>query len=218
MTPRPSRTASTARGRTTRPRTVSAKAVRPEKLRARSVRARTAWTRAVWGKDRLPRAGAGRVRREGRGVDDGSAMIEFVGLSIVLLVPFVYLFLCVFAVQKSAFGVTQAAREAGRAFATADSETQGADRARLAAALSLQDQGVSGQPQIHFAPAGANCGAGNPGDGAQTLEPGASFVICVRTVVALPGTGALFAGITDVTVNGQFTVVIDQFRADRTQP
>jgi hypothetical protein len=33
--------------------------------------------------------------------------------------------------------------------------------------------------------------------------------------VALPGTGALFAGLTDVTVNGQFTVVIDQFRADR---
>ncbi|CAJ59985.1 MULTISPECIES: hypothetical protein [Frankia] len=173
------------------------------------------WARVVWGKGQARGVG-GAAHRVGRGAtDDGSAMIEFVGLSVVLLVPFVYLFLCVFAVQKSAFGVTQAAREAGRAFATADSETQGADRARLAAALSLQDQGVSGQPQVHFAPAGANCGAGNPGDGAQTLEPGASFVICVRTVVALPGTGALFAGITDVTVNGQFTVVIDQFRADR---
>ncbi|SNQ50156.1 conserved hypothetical protein [Frankia canadensis] len=161
-------------------------------------------------------AGLGAARGPGR--DEGSAMIEFVGLSIVLLIPFVYLFLSVFAVQKSAFGVTQAAREAGRAFATADSETQGADRARLAAELALRDQGVSGEPQIHFAPAGADCGAGNPGDGAETLEPGASFVICVRTVVALPGTGALFAGITDVTVNGQFTVVIDQFRANRQNP
>ncbi|MCL9760371.1 hypothetical protein [Frankia sp. AiPa1] len=145
-------------------------------------------------------------------------MIEFVGLSIVLLVPFVYLFLCVFSVQRSAFGVTQAAREAGRAFATADSETEGVDRARLAAQLALRDQGVPGTPQIHFAAAGADCGAGDPGDGAETLEPGASFVICVRTVVALPGTGALFAGITDVTVNGQFTVVIDQFRANRQNP
>jgi hypothetical protein len=139
-------------------------------------------------------------------------------LSIVLLVPFVYLFLSVFSVQRSAFGVTQAAREAGRAFATAGSEAEGVDRARLAAALALHDQGVSGEPEVRFAPAGANCGAGNPGDGAQTLDPGASFVVCVRMVVALPGTGALFAGITDVTVNGQFTVVIDQFRADRQNP
>jgi hypothetical protein len=160
--------------------------------------------------------------QEGRATraDDGSAMIEFVGLSVVLLIPFVYLFLCVFAVQRAAFGVTQAAREAGRAFATADSETQGMDRARLAAQLALADQGVPGAPQVRFAPEGADCGAGDPGDGAATLEPGASFVVCVRTVVALPGTGALFSGITDVTVNGQFTVVIDQFRADRreTQP
>ncbi len=176
--------------------------------RLRTIRA--IWTRVVWGERRAPRDGRSRARRDGRGADDGSAMIEFVGLSVVLLVPFVYLFLCVFSVQKSAFGVTEAAREAGRAFATADSETEGTDRARLAAALALQDQGVSGEPQIHFAPAG-----GNPGDGARTLEPGASFVICVRTVVALPGTGALFAGITDVTVNGQFTVVIDAYRADR---
>ncbi|WP_308203792.1 hypothetical protein [Frankia gtarii] len=181
--------------------------------RLRTIRA--IWTRVVWGEGRTPRDDRSRRRRDGRGTDDGSAMIEFVGLSVVLLVPFVYLFLCVFSVQKSAFGVTEAAREAGRAFATADSETQGTDRARLAAALSLQDQGVSGEPQLHFAPVGANCGAGNPGDGAQTLEPGASFVVCVRTVVTLPGTGALFAGITDVTVNGQFTVVIDAYRADR---
>jgi hypothetical protein len=168
---------------------------------------RGGWSAAIWGR-----------HPAGRGTDDGSALIEFVGLSIVLLIPFVYLFLSVFSVQRSAFGVTQAAREAGRAFAGADSETEGVDRARLAAALALHDQGVSGDPQVHFAPAGANCGAGSPGDGAETLEPGASFVICVRTVVALPGTGALFAGITDVTVNGQFTVVIDQFRADRQNP
>ncbi|WP_328591837.1 hypothetical protein [Candidatus Frankia alpina] len=120
--------------------------------RLRTIRA--IWTRVVWGERRAPRDGRSRARRDGRGADDGSAMIEFVGLSVVLLVPFVYLFLCVFSVQKSAFGVTEAAREAGRAFATADSETEGTDRARLAAALALQDQGVSRRAADPLRPGG----------------------------------------------------------------
>jgi hypothetical protein len=150
------------------------------------------------------------------GTDDGgSALIEFVGLSIVLLIPFVYLFLAVFSVQRSAFAVTQAAREAGRAFATANSEPEGLARAQVAAQFAFSDQGIRGAPQVRFAPAGADCGAANPGDGAATLVPGSTFVVCVRAVAPLPGTTRLFTGLADVTVNGQFTVVIDAFRADR---
>ena len=147
--------------------------------------------------------------------DGGSAMIEFICLSVVLLIPFVYLFLAVFAVQRAAFAATQAAREAGRAFATAGSEVEGLERARLAAQLAFSDQGISQAPELRFAPEGADCGDGNPGDGAATLQPGARFVVCVRTVVPLPGTGDLFGGLADVTVNGQFTVVVDAYRADR---
>lgn len=142
-------------------------------------------------------------------------MIEFIGLSLVLLVPFVYLFLAVFAVQRAAFGVTQAAREAGRAYATAPSEAAGLERARLAAQLAFSDQGLQSAPEVRFAPEGADCGAGNPGDGAATLQPGARFVVCVRALVALPGVGAIAGGLADVTVNGQFTVSIDAYRADR---
>lgn len=152
--------------------------------------------------------------------DAGSAMVEFVGLSVMLLIPFVYLFLSVFSVQRSAFAVTQAAREAGRAYATAPSQVEAESRAKLAAQLSFEDQGIDGVPEVRFAPEGADCGAANPGDGAGTLVPGARFTVCVRSQVALPGTGELFAGVADVTVNGQFTVVVDAFLADRsnTQP
>jgi hypothetical protein len=142
-------------------------------------------------------------------------MIEFVGLSVLLLIPFVYLFLSVFSVQRSAFAVTQAAREAGRAYATAPSEVEGERRARLAAALAFDDQGVGEAAQVRFAPVGADCGALDPGDGAGTLVPGARFTVCVRAEAALPGTGELFGGITDVTVNGQFVVVVDAYRANR---
>jgi hypothetical protein len=143
-------------------------------------------------------------------------MIEFVGLSVVLLVPFVYFFLALFSVQSSAFAVTQAAREAGRAYSTANSEEEGITRAQLAAQLAFEDQGIDAAPQLRFAPEGADCGDSDPGDGAETLQPGAVFVVCVRAVAALPGVSVLGSGLADVTVNGQFTVVIDQFRSDRT--
>jgi hypothetical protein len=152
----------------------------------------------------------------GSGRDAGNALVEFVGLSVLLLIPLVYLILGVFSVQRSAFAATEAAREAGRAFATAPSEQQGLARARLAAALALSDQGIRQAPELRFAHAGAHCGDADPGDGAESLEPGAEFVVCVRTVAPLPLTGSgLFRGIASVTVNGQFEVVVDAFRAGR---
>ncbi|MBL7625917.1 hypothetical protein I7412_01725 [Frankia sp. CN6] len=140
------------------------------------------------------------------------------GRKLVLLIPFVYFFLALFSVQRSAFAVTQAAREAGRAFSTANNAEEGLTRARVAAQLAFQDQGVEAAPEVRFAPEGADCGAANPGDGAATLEPGAVFVVCVRTVASLPGAGILGPGLADVTLNGQFTVVIDQYRGDRGTP
>jgi Flp pilus assembly protein TadG len=159
------------------------------------------------------RAEAGPVAGAG---DGGSALIEFVGLSVLLLIPLVYLVLSVFSVQRSAFGVTQAARAAGRAYATANSDAEGLQRAQVAAALAMSDQGVRQAPQLRFARDGAHCGDGDPGDGAESLAPGARFVVCVRTVAPLPLTGAgLFRGLANVTVNGQFLVVVDAYRAGR---
>jgi hypothetical protein len=142
-------------------------------------------------------------------------LVEFVGLSVVLLIPFVYFFLALFSVQSSAFAVTQAAREAGRAYATSATQDEGLARAQVAAQLAFSDQGISAAPQLRFAPRGANCGAADPGDGAATLAPGAVFVVCVRTVAPLPGVSVLGSHLADVTLNGQFTVVIDQYRAAR---
>ena len=72
----------------------------------------------------------------------GSAMVEFTYLAVLLMVPLVYVLLAVFSVQSAAFGVTEAARQAGRAFVTAESEAEGRARAAVAARLALEDQGV----------------------------------------------------------------------------
>jgi hypothetical protein len=76
----------------------------------------------------------------------GSALVEFSWLAILLLVPLVYILLAVFDVQRGAFGVSAAARAAGRAYALADSDADGARRARAAAELALADQGLADQP------------------------------------------------------------------------
>ncbi len=47
--------------------------------------------------------------------EGGSALVELTWLGIVLLLPMVWIVLSVFEVQRGAFGVTAAARSAGRA-------------------------------------------------------------------------------------------------------
>jgi Flp pilus assembly protein TadG len=144
--------------------------------------------------------------RRARG-DEGSALIEFVGLAVLLLIPLVYLLLSVFSVQRAAFAVTQAAREAGRAYATAPSSSVAKDRAAYAAQLALISEGVREQLSLRYAAAGASCSASSA-DGAESLRPGARFVVCVRTQAALPLGGA-------ITVNGQYAVAVDSYRAAR---
>jgi hypothetical protein len=77
---------------------------------------------------------------------DGSAIVEFVWLAVLLLVPLLYVVLTAVTVQRAAFGVTTAAREAGRAYATAGSDAAGEDRAEAAARLAMSDQGVDWLP------------------------------------------------------------------------
>lgn len=142
------------------------------------------------------------VRDEG-----GSALIEFVGLAVLLLVPLLYLLLSVFAVQRAAFAVTQAAREAGRAYATSPSLAQARSRATYAAELALTSQGVRETVSVRYAAAGGGCSGGGS-DSAASLLPGARFVVCVRTQAVLPLGGA-------ITVNGQYGVSVDNFRTSR---
>jgi hypothetical protein len=79
--------------------------------------------------------------------DDGSATVEFVFLSVLLLVPLVYVVLTAVFVQRAAFGMTAAARDAARAYATAGGDDLGERRAEAAVRLALHDQGVTWSPR-----------------------------------------------------------------------
>lgn len=109
-----------------------------------------------------------------RAGERGSAMVEFVWLAILLLVPLVYLLLATFEVQRGAFGVSAASQAAGRAFSLAESPQEGRQRARAAAATVLRDQGVD-RFELEISCRPEPC-----------LSPGSVATVVVRTEVALP--------------------------------
>lgn len=74
--------------------------------------------------------------------EEGSALVELVWLGVLLLVPMLWIVLSVFEVQRGAFGVSSAARAAGRAFALAPSDALGRARAEQVARSTLVDQGI----------------------------------------------------------------------------
>lgn len=108
--------------------------------------------------------------------DDGAAMVEFVVLAVVLVVPLVYLVMAVFEVQRAAFATTAAAREGARVFVVSSSSAEGEQRARQAVELALRDQGVP----VGSADVTIECSA-DP-----CLTPGATVAVGVRAVVPLP--------------------------------
>ncbi len=80
-----------------------------------------------------------RRTRPRAGAEDGRAIIEFIFLGILLLLPLTYLVLTAARIQAASFSASLAGREAGRAFVTAQSDDEGLARARAAAALAFGD-------------------------------------------------------------------------------
>jgi len=80
--------------------------------------------------------------RRSRGNERGTAIVEFVWLAILLLVPLLYIVLAVFATQRAAYAASAAARSASRAFVTSPDQQTAYARAEAAARLAFGDQGI----------------------------------------------------------------------------
>ena len=141
--------------------------------------------------------------------DDGNAIIEFIFVAVIILVPLVYLVVAVASVQRSQLAVTQAARNAGRAFATSDTPGEAAARARAAVRLALADQGLADDATLRFVRSGASCNA--PAVTPQ-LTPGAEFAVCVTRHARLPAVPTVLAG-RGVISTGVYVVHVDDFRS-----
>jgi hypothetical protein len=146
-------------------------------------------------------------RRRGRG-EAGSALVEVVWLSVLLLVPLLYIVLTAFDVQRAAYGLSGAARAAARAYSLAPDEGSAPGRARAAAAVALRDQRIPPEDvalQVSCRPSPGNC-----------LAPGSEISVAVRYQVPLPlAPRALGGGRPSVRVEASHTVSYGTFREDR---
>jgi hypothetical protein len=137
--------------------------------------------------------------------EQGTATVEFVWLSILLLVPFVYVLIAVFDTQRASYAVSAASRSAARAYLQAADSATGEQQARIAARVALDDQDIDADVIISCEPGPADC-----------LQPGSSVRVMVRTVQPLPLTpSALGDQLGGVAVDSTHTEPFGTYRAGR---
>ena len=131
--------------------------------------------------------------------EPGNAIVEFVGVIVVLVVPALIL-LSIFITATSAnFAISSAARDAARSFIRADSGMEAVASGESAANRAWNARGLDGDIAVDF-----QCSA-NP-----CLTPGESVRAEVTGTVTVPILG------TKLTVSDSLTVTVDEFR--RTRP
>lgn len=140
--------------------------------------------------------------------ESGSALVEVVWLSVLLLVPLVYILLAAFDVQRASYGVSGAARAAARAYSLAPDEASAPARARAAAAVALQDQRVPAEDvalDVRCHPEPGNC-----------LSPGSLIHVDLRYQVRLPlAPSALGSQSPSIRVEASHAVAYGTYREDR---
>jgi hypothetical protein len=148
----------------------------------------------------------GQVGGAGCAAESGSALVEFIFLAVMLMVPLFYLVMVLGRLQAGAYGVSAAAREAGRAFVTAPSAAQAGARAESAAGLAFADQGFEGSGKVDI-----DC------DGSPCLRPDGRVSVTATVWVPMPLVPAFFSGIVpmQVPVIATHVVTVDRFGGPR---
>lgn len=127
--------------------------------------------------------------------DDGAAMLEFIALSLLLLIPLVYLVVTMARVQAGAFAAESAAGEAARAVVVAgvrelengssrpSAMDRGERRAQAAVGIVVADFGFGSED----ASLGLDCQG-------VCLSPGSDVTATVTMRVSLPGIPGFLSG------------------------
>lgn len=149
------------------------------------------------------RAGAGR-----RAVRDdaGNAIVEFLAVTVLLLIPLLYLVLLLGRLQAATFAADGAAGEAGRVYAQASTTDLGSVRAVAAVGIALRDQGfeaVDPAASLKLECSSVPC-----------LEPGSDVAATVTFAVRLPFVPSFVASVVplEIPVRGDAVAPVDEFR------
>ena len=153
--------------------------------------------------ERVQRRLGQRVRRRVGSPDQGRAIIEFLVVGLLILLPVTYLVTTLARVQAAAFAVSTASREAGRAFTTAAADPAAYSRAQAAAALSFEDFDFGGAGTVQI-----SC------DGSPCLRPQGRVQVEATVVVPLPLVPDLLRAAfpAQVPVSATHIATVDRFR------
>lgn len=134
------------------------------------------------------------------GAEEGSAVVEFIFLGVLLLVPLVYIIVAVAQVQGAAYAVVGAADHAAKVYAAAGSANAEA-QARAAAELAVTDFGLD--------PSGMDLDvACSPA----CLTPGSTVTVTVAFDVPLPVLGSIPGmELTPVRVDSTSMQTVERF-------
>ena len=140
-----------------------------------------------------------RLRRR----DSGRAIVEFLVVGLLVLVPIVYFVVTLSRVQAAAFAASTASREAGRAFTTATTEDDAYVRAGAAARISFEDYDFGADGTV-----GLSC------DGSPCLRPEGRVEAVATVRVRLPLLPDLLSGAIPAVlpVSATHVATVDRFR------
>jgi Flp pilus assembly protein TadG len=135
--------------------------------------------------------------------DSGRAIVEFLVVGLLLLVPVVYFIVTLSRVQAAAFAVSTASREAGRAFTTATDEDVAYARAEAAARISFEDYNFGADGTMTL-----RC------DGAPCLRPAGRVEAVATVTVRLPLVPDVVSGALPAVlpVSATHVATVDRFR------
>lgn len=147
-----------------------------------------------------------RALRRRRGGDEGSAVVEFVFLGVLVTLPVFYLVLTLARVQAGVYAASSASREAGRTFVTAPNSAAAAGRAQAAGRISFADQGFGSEGTVRISCSGQPC-----------LTPGASVRARADVSVRLPFIPDFVADAvpSSIPISAQHVETVDRFGAPR---
>lgn len=135
--------------------------------------------------------------------EGGTAVVEFVVLAVLLLIPLMYLVMVMARLQAGSYAVSQAAREAGRAFVTAESDEHAGARAEAAARIAFLDHSFEDVGRVLV-----SC------DGSPCLRPDGRVETTATVSVPLPLVPAFVREVVplSVPVSASHLSTVDRFR------
>lgn len=129
--------------------------------------------------------------------ESGNALIEFIGISVALVIPLTYAVITFAQIQSAVFGITGAAKQAGRAYVRANDDATGRFAAWRAASIAGRNHNLYiDTDEVRITCAIDNC-----------LTPGTKVTIRVQHDVTLPWFGREFP------VSATHVSVVDGYRA-----